>query len=184
MRVFIAIEFPEYMKEYLNQIQQNISKYSKSGNFTKKENFHLTIRFIGEIEPNEVEKLKIAIDKTLLHQNSFKLYFNNLGRFLKGSKSIVWVGIKPNNMLNQLYFNLEKELEAQGYPKEERGFVPHVTLGREVMLTEEFSRIKETIRVDEEAVDVCSISLMESTRINGKLTYIPIYIKQFNISTR
>ena len=49
MRIFIAIEFSNKIKNILHNIQEIVKENSISGKFTDKDNFHLTIRFIGEI---------------------------------------------------------------------------------------------------------------------------------------
>jgi len=180
MRVFLAIEFPEDIKNYLAQIQQVVREQSVVGNFTSKENFHLTLRFIGEIKSGQLDKLKAAVDQAALHMNNFQLKFNKLGQFPRGRKQIVWVGIQPNAGLNQLYNNLVAALERQGYPPEEKTFVPHITLGRQVVLKEELKIMNQRIEMDKAAVPVSKISLMESTRIKGQLTYIAIHAKTFN----
>lgn len=180
MRIFLAIEFPEDIKNYLAQIQQVVREQSVAGNFTSKENFHLTLRFIGEIKSDHLDKLKAAVDQAALHMNNFQLEVNKLGQFPRGRKQIVWVGIQPHEGLNQLYNNLTAALERQGYPPEEKTFVPHITLGRQVVLKEELKTMNQRIGMDKVIVPVSKISLMESTRIKGQLTYIAIHAKTFN----
>lgn len=181
MRVFLAIEFPEDIKDYLAQVQQLVREQSVAGNFTLRDNFHLTLRFIGEIELEELEKLKTAVDRAALHSNNFQLILNKLGQFPRGRKQIIWVGIQPNEELNQLYNNLAAAMERQGYPPEEKTYVPHITLGRQVVLKEELNIINQRLSLDKVTVPVSKISLMESTRIKGRLTYIPIYTQKFNL---
>lgn len=180
MRVFLAIEFTGEIKEYLYKIQQIVKKHSTTGNFTNKENLHLTLRFIGEVKDNELNKLKEALDYTLLNQESFQLIFNQLGEFTRKNKKIIWLGLKVNKELDLLYSKLEERLEIYGYQKEERGFVPHITLGREIILTEELNKIEKLVEVHNMEMIVDKVSIMESTRKNGKLTYAPIYVNTFD----
>ncbi|HOA81090.1 MAG TPA: 2'-5' RNA ligase family protein [Defluviitaleaceae bacterium] len=58
MRVFIAIDFNNRLKDYLKEKQDELRKYCTKGNFTHKENFHLTIVFIGEVNEGEIIKIK------------------------------------------------------------------------------------------------------------------------------
>ena len=175
MRVFIGIEFPESIKEYLSYIQEIVINQSEKGNFIRKENFHLTLKFIGEEEPNEIEKIKESMDKVARYQNKFELYFNNMGYFPRRNMKIIWVGLKANEGLNQLYTNLEQTLEDKGFSKEERSFTPHITLGRQIILKEEFNKLTEKIIIENIPIPVNKISLMESSRVNGELTYTSIY---------
>ncbi|AFS78218.1 2'-5' RNA ligase [Gottschalkia acidurici 9a] len=178
-RVFVAIEFPEDIKNYLSKIQKSIIEESEKGNFTTKENLHLTLKFIGEVNESDLEKIKICIDKVALEQNNFQLYFNELGQFPRGNKSIVWVGLESNEILNELYSKLEITLEEIGITREERNFKPHITIGRQVIFNKKFNQIVEQINIDKLSIPVDKISLMESTRVNGELKYIPIHVKKF-----
>ena len=183
MRIFIAIEFSNEIKKYLHNIQEIVKKNSISGKFTDKDNFHLTIRFIGEITEVQLNNLKKAIDNVALNQEKFELNFSRLGEFPRGEKRIIWLGIEANQMMDKLYFKLENELEKQGYEKEGRGFVPHITMGREVVIAEEFKELEMKTKIIDEIISVDKVSIMESTRINGKLTYIPVYVREFSVST-
>lgn len=173
MRVFFAIEFEDEIKNFLYQIQNGVRQHCVSGNFTHKENFHLTLRFIGEQSTKEVERLMISLKDTAFLIPKFELGFDTLGKFERGSKKILWLGLKNSNYLNNLYEKLECTLEGCGYAREERTYNPHITLGREVR-TENFGNMLKNITISNTVFKVNSISLMESTRINNKLCYVPV----------
>lgn len=158
-----------------NQIKQN----SVKGNFTKKDNFHLTLKFIGDVEMDQLEILKRAIDKVVIKGKSFSLSLKKIGRFQRGEKSIVWVGLNKNKDLEELQNRLENILEKEGYPKEQRKFTPHITLGREVIFQCDFEELQKMIEIKGQEILVNKVSLMESKRVNGNLKYIPIYTKYF-----
>ena len=173
MRVFFAIELEDDMKEYLFGIQDDIRQHCWAGNFTLRENFHLTLRFIGDQDQSQTEQLLKALKETAANMKAFELIFNKLGKFDKGNRKILWVGIEKNIELVKLYNHLESALVKRGYVKEERGFSPHITLAREVRL-DSFEEMADKYLVDNLAIRVKSISLMESTRINDKLCYVAI----------
>jgi len=177
LRVFIAIEFQEEVKNYLKEIQDLISRKSEKGNFTIKDNFHLTLKFIGEVDLELVEKIKKAIDETVENHNNFKLYFNKIGKFSRASKSIIWMGLKREEELYSLYDKIERELEKINIRKEERKYTPHITLGREIILKEDFNTLLKEVKIKKLPILVDKVSLMESTRVNGELKYIPLYEK-------
>lgn len=181
IRVFVAIEFEQKIKEYLCERQQAIKENSIKGNFTNKENFHVTLKFIGEVEPEEIENLKKAIDEVAVNQQTFTLSFQKIGQFSRGKKSIVWVGLKKNKDLEKLQNDLENSLEKEGYTKEERTFKAHITLGREVIFKCNFEELQKNVEIKHEKLLVNKVSLMESKRINGKLKYAPIYSRHFEI---
>jgi 2'-5' RNA ligase len=182
MRVFIAIELDEDLKEYVFKQQGFVKINSVKGNFSRKENFHLTLRFIGEADHREIEVLKGVIDKTGNDFHPFNLKLGELGCFSKKNKKIIWLGISKGQKELQRMFNfMENNLVRQGFERELRGLKPHITLAREVVLKTDFSLISQEMNILNKEIPVKKISLMESTRVNGKLTYRPIYIKNINI---
>lgn len=178
MRVFIAIELEDGLKAYLGEKQQEVRTHSEKGNFTRLENLHLTLRFMGEVPNQGIEKIKEAMAATAEEINAFPMTLGTLGEFPRGNKKILWMGIHQGQpALQQLFQALEKCLEEKGYSREEKGLTPHITLGREVILKKPFDELKEEIAVEEKNIEVKGITLMESTRIQGVLTYVPIYRK-------
>jgi len=177
MRVFIAIEFSKDIKDYMFRVQQDLKASMEKGNFSNVENFHITLRFIGEQSQDKVPALKQAIEKTAASGISFKLQTDTIGFFPKGNKKVIWMGITNEKaLLEKLFLSLELELEKIGIKKEEKPFNPHITLVREAILKEDFIIIKQNTRLENREICVENISLMESTRINKKLTYIPLYV--------
>lgn len=178
MRMFIAIELENTLKEYIFEKQQMIKNNSRKGNFSRKENFHLTLKFIGEVNIEEIEDIKKAINKTALGYSHFKINLGKLGYFSRKNKKIIWIGISQGNKrLNQLFNILETNLDRFGFEREIRGLKPHITLAREVVLKKDFNFLSKEIRIEDKEIQVKKISLMESTRIDGLLTYRPIYRK-------
>ncbi|WP_432666141.1 RNA 2',3'-cyclic phosphodiesterase [Wukongibacter baidiensis] len=178
MRTFIAIELEDELKNYIFEKQQILKSNSEKGNFSRKENFHLTLRFIGESSPTQIEALKKAIDTTSEKITSFGLKLGELGYFPKKNRKIIWLGIGEGKAtLQQLFNELENNLYRDGFKREERGLSPHITLGRQVILKKGFDKIAEDINILYKDIPVKKISLMESTRINDILTYRPIYTK-------
>ena len=177
MRVFIAIEFSKEIKDYMYRVQQGLKANMEKGNFSNVENFHITLRFIGELSQDKILPLKQAIEKAACNSVSFKLQTGTIGFFPKGNKKILWMGItKEKALLDKLFLSLEGELEKIGIKKEEKLFSPHITLVREAILKEDFNMTKQNTILENREICVENISIMESTRVNGKLTYIPIYV--------
>lgn len=177
-RVFIAIEFNESIKGYLHKVQDMVKEESSAGNFTSEDNFHLTLKFIGEAEADRIEAIKGCIDDVALVHNRFKLNFDRLGNFPRGNRSIVWIGIRESELLLKLQAALEASLEKAGFPKDDKKFTAHITLVRQAALKVDFRRLKEKVEIEAADIAADKISLMESTRVDGRLRYIPIYVKE------
>lgn len=174
MRVFFAIEFNNGIKDYLFSLQQDMRKYCIGGNFSLRENFHLTLRFIGEQNLRQVEILKNVLKEVAAATSQFELRLDNTGSFNKGNKKIIWAGLDRSIELQHLYQRLEISLEKNGFQKEDRAYSPHITLAREVRIVEAAVDIAKT-SISSPTIMVNSISLMESARINNKLTYTALY---------
>lgn len=180
VRVFIAVELNQESKKYLHRIQQYVLQHSLKGNFTRMDNFHLTLKFIGEVGFNDLPRLQAAVANTAQTSRSFTIGLGGLGEFPRGNKSILWVGIKNGyQMLAELHDRLETNLEQAGYAREGRGLRPHITLGREVLLREPLDAIAGKLTVINHQIRVHKLTLMESTRMGGVLTYLPLYTCDF-----
>ncbi|GEK88228.1 2'-5' RNA ligase [Alkalibacterium putridalgicola] len=181
MRLFIAIELDSQVKRVLTDIQLNLKDSISKGNYTSSDNFHITLRFIGEVNEDEAEKLKKAIDDTVQQIQPFTLYLGGLGHFPRKNKEIIWVGVKGQaEKLFKLKEQLETELEVSGFSKEEQDYIPHITMVRQALLEKGFDEIKADLRVPEEKIAVKSLSLMESKRVEGDLVYTAIHKRDFH----
>lgn len=175
MRTFIAIELEEEVKEHLANIQTETQKLCRRGNFTPKENFHLTLHFLGEVGEEDLDYLQEAIFETARRNRPFTLTLDKVGFFPRGNKGILWVGLEKSNPLQRLFSTLEKSLEQQGFARERKGLSPHITLGREVEPQRSFMDVQKGVTVEPMRVSVRSISLMESVRKGPKLIYVPLF---------
>lgn len=184
MRTFIAIEFEEEIKQYLYEVQETAKTGCKNGNFTSKENFHLTLRFIGEADFDDIERLKEAVFEAGRQSKPFSFTLNQLGFFERGEKKIMWFGINKSIPLYQLYNCLEKNLARQGFPRNKQDLSPHITLAREVTLYTSPSVLQKKIPIENKIVQVDKISLMKSTREGRKMIYEPIYQVPFPIFSK
>ena len=142
MRVFIGIGFDENTKRYLKDIQRMVKNEAKSGNFTHYHNFHLTLRYIGEVNEKTLNQLKKILDITARQTSPFFFKIGDISMFRKGNGFIVWSKIISEvNALNNLYKKLESILQTIGIDKEIRPYTPHITLGKKIRFVENvFSR--------------------------------------------
>ncbi len=164
MRLFIAVHFSSEVKKVLLDTIERMKELAVSGNFTRPENLHLTLAFIGET--NNVAAVRQIIDQSAVP--SFEMKVGGFGRFGR----LYWVGIEENPALASLAESLRNGLRAAGFPMEERAFRPHITLAREIVTDGPLH-----IPVPKTAMTADRVSLMKSERIGGRLTYTEIYGK-------
>ena len=113
MRTFIAIELEEETKAQLAEVQAEAEKLCRRGNYTPKENFHLTLHFLGEVQEEDLDYLHEAIYETARRNRPFTMTIDKIGFFPRGNKGILWAGIERSNHLQRLFSTLEKSLEQQ-----------------------------------------------------------------------
>ncbi len=175
MRTFIAINFDNGTKKYISELQNRVKADCKRGNFTAVDNLHLTMHFLGEITPEDVEYVKEAMAETAAGNRKFKLDFDRFGYFDRGEKCILWLGARKSRELVRLYEMLERNLGKQGFKRERVAFTPHITLAREAVFYYNKRIATDKFKPEFDGMFVDEICLMESKRINGKLTYKKLY---------
>ena len=126
MRLFVALDLPWLLRDRLSALA---GAGIPGARWVPPENYHLTLRFIGETPGHRAED----IDTTLiaLRAKGFSLTLAGVGTFANGGRSTeLWVGVERNPRLDHLQNKIETALQRCGLPPERRRFQPHVTLAR------------------------------------------------------
>ena len=135
MRVFIAIELPEKIITAVSDIQQEIRSKVEKGRFKRSENFHLTLKFLGETEAQTIEKLAERLQLVAENQQEFGLQLGQIGVF--GARlpiKVIWLGLAGKlNCLKRLQQAVETECTGAGFTSEKRVYSPHITLAQDVI---------------------------------------------------
>ena len=170
MRLFIAINFPDDFRAVIAGLRDYLKEESWAGNFSYDDNLHLTLVFLGECDIRQVEAIKMIMNNS--NFSEFTLNLESIGSFKRyGGGNTWWVGLKENQALSDLQASLTNSLKQRGFSMENRKFMPHVTIGREVRVRNGFIQPE----VPQAEFTVKSFELMVSEHINGKLTYTPIH---------
>ncbi len=134
MRTFIAIEIPETLKLNLDRSVEELRSGLKDGliRWVRLESMHLTLKFLGEIEQEQVHTVQKILDQVAERFLSFSLEIAGFGCFPNISRPrVVWIGFKPDGGdLPRLQSEIAGRLEKIGFEREQRGYHPHLTLGR------------------------------------------------------
>jgi 2'-5' RNA ligase len=133
MRIFFAIDLPNEAREVIRETISNLRKIPqfKPARWVKPENLHITLKFLGNITPEQynciVEHTKISL------QNSpdFTITLSSLQAFPSTQKPHVLIlKTAPLNILTPLALLLDKIAVNCGIPTENRSFAPHLTIAR------------------------------------------------------
>ena len=132
IRTFIAIELSNQLQQALGRVIAELKKPSGPAiRWVSPHNIHLTLKFLGYVSPTNLSSLVNVIDAEALRHTPFELTIGTLGAFPnKNRPRIVWVGVQAPAMLNELQHGLDRETNRLGYSSDDRGFSPHLTLGR------------------------------------------------------
>ncbi len=172
MRIFIGVALPEKIKEKLYELQRCWLDTAIRKRPTLFNNFHLTIKYIGELSLEEVELLTYSLEKQLANFKSFEARIANIGAFNKGSGQIIWAGFTAgNDLLNALNKEVVKAIKAIKIELKKERYTPHITLARNVY----FNDYKADLPLVNETIEINKVTVFQSHRIKGELTYTPLY---------
>jgi 2'-5' RNA ligase len=133
IRSFIAIELSEEAKKGLARLRRELERDEhRFVKWVDPGGIHLTLKFLGNISAKRVAEITEAMKKAAQGISLFHLEISGLGAFpnLKQAR-VFWVGIGGElDKLSRLQQNIDSALAALGFAKEERPFVPHLTLAR------------------------------------------------------
>jgi 2'-5' RNA ligase len=167
IRAFIAINIPEKLKDKLAEVQNHLKRLPGEFSWVRKEGFHLTLKFLGNILPSQIVPISDYLRKASQGISPFPLKFVGLGAFPQITRPrVIWIGLEdPIGNLKKLQYNLEWRLEQLGFEREGREFSPHLTLGRVKSLKNKAPLLKliTEYKVQEDWIfQVEKVSLMQS----------------------
>ncbi len=179
MRAFIAIDLPKDLKEEIKSIQDVLKETDVNFRWVNPANIHLTLKFLGNIEKDQVEKIKTILTSVSKNFSSFKSEFTEFGFFPNEKKPrVFFIATSQEDTLKSVATNLQEELEKIGFEKEGK-FKSHITLARIKTLKNIEKLIQNLSAIKfEESFDIKELVLYKSTLTkNG-----PIYEKIFSSS--
>src|SRR3989344_3089916 len=133
MRCFLAIPLSDEIKDYLflliKDIKKEFNKYNIKASFVPKKNLHITLMFLGEINNNEIIKIKNSISSMKFKPFKFKL--KNIGSFPNETLArVLWIGINPEKDVINLQKSVDTTLLDIVGLKRDHEFGAHITLAR------------------------------------------------------
>lgn len=132
LRAFIAVELPLEIRQTVCAATSTLrNEIGALVRWIPIENMHLTLKFLGDVSPSNVELLSQMLRAEMDLFNCFDLRLNGLGSFpnLKRPR-VLYIGIQAPAALEALQRGIESASSRLGYGSEERGFSPHLTIGR------------------------------------------------------
>ena len=132
MRAFLGIGLPAGVREAVASEIAQVRGLHAPVAWTAPKNLHITLNFLGEIAPERVPLVEREMRSVASGIDPFSLTAEGGGAF-PGTRNprVLWVGfLEPLELVRQLQQNMEDALSRAGFPRENRPFHPHITVGR------------------------------------------------------
>ncbi len=184
IRSFIALDLDASVQAKLGFTIQKIKPaVGNNIRWVTEKNIHITLKFLGDTSPANLESFKSIIDTEANRIRPFDIKIGNLGAFPTLRKPrVIWVGLDAPAELHTLQRAIDMETNRLGYPSEDRPFSPHLTLGRisQHALPEEIHRIGDFLATSQISVDtvaqILKVVLFRSDLLPGGPVYTPLHI--------
>lgn len=179
-RIFIAVDIPPEVKrrvsEYIDDLRTDFSDL-KVG-WERAEKLHITLKFLGDVEPEKLCGLIEAIEKKAGILSKFTVKIERTGVFPNERKvRILWLGFGDEfGGLKKTYDLLESVCEKIGFHREKRAFLPHLTIARLRAPDKSADLAKKHLAKEFEPAgfEVCEIVIYESRLQPSGSVYIPV----------
>jgi RNA 2',3'-cyclic 3'-phosphodiesterase len=129
MRLFIALDIDDAIRERIARFEQGVTGFAPDARWAKPESLHVTLKFIGEQPEPAVEQIKQAL--STIPASAAEIQFRGYGFFPTAkSARVFWIGIEAGPQLAAFASAIDEKMPSLGIPKEDRAFSPHLTLAR------------------------------------------------------
>jgi 2'-5' RNA ligase len=171
IRSFIAIELPGEAREGLAGLRKRLERDEhRFVKWVDPKGIHLTLKFLGNVPTGQVAQITSAVEEGSRGTSPFHLEIWGLGAFPSARQPrVLWVGVHGDtDKLSKLQQNIDSAVAALGFSREERPFVPHLTLARTREVASGPERrslgelISSTIFEDKYGFEVQAVKLMRS----------------------
>lgn len=174
IRAFIGIDFDNNLKKDISGLQQRIRKYAVSGRWSRIDNFHLTLKFLDEINLRQKEQIDEVMKKICFSRNPFNLALSGLGIFNgRDSIRVLWLGITGDiPELQSFQKSIDGAMDIIGFLTEKRSYSPHITIGQDIALSCSFDELKDMLgKVEFNPFQVNNTILFKSEQVQNKRIY-------------
>lgn len=185
IRAFISIEIPQEIKRKISLVQEQFKTIETHVSWVRPASIHLTIKFLGYISEEQIPEIKNCMATTSFDIPHFTINIKGMGVFPNPNyPRVIWLGLEDKfDYLFRLQKGINDCLEKKGFEPEERGFTPHLTIGRIKSLKRKNQLIRGThlykdINVGE--ILVAKIKLMRSQLNPGGSIYTTL--EEVNLS--
>lgn len=129
MRLFIAVDIDDAIRERIVRFVEGVSGFAPDARWSKPESLHVTLKFIGEQPESAFAGINHALSQ--IQAAPTEIHFRGYGFFPTAkSARVFWIGMETGPELAALASTIDNIMPSLGIAKEERAFNPHLTLAR------------------------------------------------------
>ena len=184
VRCFVAIRIPQTIQALLKPVQTHLRSEIRKASWTKSGNFHLTLKFLGDVHVETIDTIAETVQNVAATQNPFSIVFGGIGAFpTRNRPRVIWLGLKHGaETVTYLAKSLNRELKALGFAVDSR-FHPHLTLGR-LRMPMNLQPLKSVLHkydtIDGATMNVNEITVMQSQLHPNGAIYTPLNVCHFS----
>ena len=133
LRTFIALDIPSHLQQLILKKTEPLRNALGASlvRWVAMENLHLTLKFLGDVSPANVERLSQVLRSEADLVRAFDMQVHGLGSFPSSKQPrVLFIKIQAPAALEALYRGIESACARLGYESESRDFSPHLTIGR------------------------------------------------------
>ncbi len=181
MRLFVAIELPEDLKDELLSAQRKLSSGIAKISWVPKRKFHLTLKFLGEVDEGKVSDIMNRLGSVKFAK--FRLCLDKIGFFQdsrKNSLRVIWVSVSPEKEVIAIQQKVDEALLDMFSSAQK--FQSHITLGRvkSIKKPKDFMDLANKASVSPECFTVNCFKLCQSMKIGAGYRYT--MLREFQLS--
>ena len=178
VRTFFGFDLPPEVPRRAAGLRTLVDDPKRAVRWVKGTNIHLTVRFLGTTPKKAVEEIAVATQKKLEEFPSLQVHIEGTGVFPTPTRPrILWLGVAGDiTRLQELEKSIHQVVGPMGFPREEREFIPHITLGRVRYPQKITPDVAKFLHAEYEPVD-CPLQVLhlyESRLGNKGVMYIPL----------
>ncbi len=129
MRIFVGIDLDPEVRTRVERFIQGVQGFASEARWVRPESLHITLKFIGEQTPEQVEALTARLRQ--IESNEIEIRCGGFGFFPTATAPrVFWIGIQAGPELAELATSIDVAAGELGVPREDRPYSPHLTLAR------------------------------------------------------
>ena len=132
LRTFISVTVPNEIISLQEMLKTTVDFKGKNLKWSKPGQIHLTLKFIGHTPPDSLETINMELENIVKRHEWMECSIQGTGCFpVQQRPRILWLGLDgPLTNLKNFVNDINDSLETIGFPREEKEFIPHITIGR------------------------------------------------------